>query len=132
SLPEIVDLAGALGGGWTTATTNTLGEFDLQIMLRDLGLPNGEAAAAAAGIGGVRYALYEDASQAPLLQMTARWDTADDGDDFMEAMMSRLTASGDIFQRGDVLVAIKGGGQEYTILFAQEEAALRTAMAALP
>lgn len=132
NLPERFDLTGALGGGWTTATTNTLGEFDLQVMLRDMGLPAAEAAAAAAGIGGVRYALYEDANQAPLLQLTTRWDTAADGDEFLEAVLSKLIVAGDLFQRGDVLVAIKGGGQEYTILFGQDEAALRTAMAALP
>ena len=132
NLPERFDLTGALGGGWTTATTNTLGEFDLQVMLRDLGVPTAEANAAAAGIGGIRYTMYEDASQTPLLQLAARWDTPGDGDEFLQALRGKLAAAGDLFQRDDVLIGIKGGGQEFTILFSPDEAALTAALAALP
>ena len=133
-LPERFDLTAALGAGWTTVTTNTLGEFDLQIMLRDGGASTAEAVAAAAGWGGVRYALYEkeSATETPLLQLTTRWDSASEGDEFLQTFRSLLTTSGDVFRREDVVIGIKGNGAEFTILFSPDETALRSALAALP
>lgn len=132
NLPDRFDLTSALGLNWTTATTSTLGEFDLRILLEDT-KAQGDTDNAAAGIGGIRYALYEQSeSKTPLLQMTTRWDTPTDGDEFLQVFRSTLTGSGDVQQRGEIFVAIKGSGQEYTILFSPDEQALRTALAALP
>ncbi|HEY1012250.1 MAG TPA: hypothetical protein VGE07_06045, partial [Herpetosiphonaceae bacterium] len=131
SLPERFDLSGALGAGWTVATTNTFGEFDLRIMLEEIGA--GDGSSAAAGIAGVRYALYEQAAdQAPLLQMTLRWDSPEEGQQFLSAFTGALQPSGDILRRDDVLIGIKGDGQEFTVLFSPAEPALRAALAAQP
>ncbi len=131
NLPVRFDLTAALGADWTTATTSTLGEFDLRVLLEDTAA-QGDINAAAAGIGGIRYALYESAAQTPLLQLVARWDTAADGDEFLSAFRSTLQGSGDVLTRGDVFVAIKNSGAEFTLLFSPDEAALRSALVALP
>lgn len=131
NLPERLDLSSALGAGWTTATTSTLGEFDLRVMLRDT-QATGDTDRAAAGIGGVRYTLYENDTQTPLLQMSTRWDTAADGEEFLTALRSTLQGSGDVVKRNDVWVAIKGSGTEFTVLFSPDEAVARNALAALP
>ncbi len=131
NLPVRFDLSAALGADWTTATTSTLGEFDLRALLEDTAA-QGDINAAAAGIGGIRYALYESGDQIPLLQLVARWDTAADGDEFLQAFRSTLQGTGDVLKRDDVFVAIKNSGAEFTLLFSPDEAALRSALVALP
>jgi hypothetical protein len=131
NLPDRFDLSAALGADWTTATTSTLGEFDLRVLLRDTAA-QGDTNAAAAGIGGIRYALYESTAETPLVQMVARWDSPGDGDEFLSAFRSTLQGSGDVLKRNNVFVAIKGSGAEFTVLFSPDEAALRSALVALP
>lgn len=86
---EIPDLAGALGKGWTRADNDVNGEIGLRILLGEF-IPKRNAEEAAAGWGGDRYHLYENASAASLLiSQFTNWDTAVDAEDFFTAYCSR-------------------------------------------
>ena len=132
NLPERFDLSAALDGQWTTATTATLGEFDLRILLEEVRAP-GDTDAAAAGIDGIRYALYtQAATDTPLLQMTLRWDTPEDGAEFLAAYQAAFKPAGDLLRRQDIYMGVKGTGQEYTILYSPDETVVRAARAVQP
>ena len=80
-LPPLTD---TLGTGWAFQETDTVGEFDLNVMLRENFV---DEPAATDGWGGARYALYQnpEASKS-LLIMGTRWDTNRDADEFQTAL----------------------------------------------
>ena len=79
ALPALTD---TLGAGWTFRETDTLGEFDLDVMLRENFVDDIEASM---GWGGARFDLYEN-SENVLAIMGSRWDTPKDLDEFEEAL----------------------------------------------
>jgi hypothetical protein len=79
SLP---DLSQALGQGWRTIHSNTMGEVPLRLMLEEYTDPN-RAARAAAGWGGDRWALLEKDGQQALALKTV-WDTETDAREFFD------------------------------------------------
>ena len=91
---DLPDLQAALGSSWSLVVEDTLGEFDLQVMLRENGAGNADAAAA--GWGGSSYALYQsgsgDAAQAVSV-MGSVWDTAQDATEFRSALRDTLDPS---------------------------------------
>jgi len=92
------DLATRLGAGWAVAAQDTLGEFTLDVWLRDVGgASDGVAAGAAAGWGGDRIALVEGPSGAYGVAFRSAWDTTGDADEFAaaaEGIVSALRADG--------------------------------------
>ncbi|MFL5734622.1 MAG: hypothetical protein ACJ78Q_15670 [Chloroflexia bacterium] len=92
TLPPLTD---TLGAGWAFRETDTLGEFDLQIMLRENFIEQPEASE---GWGGACYALYENGPDA-LVIMGSRWDTKRDASEFEDA----LEQSFKLFQKYDTL-----------------------------
>ncbi|MFD3162380.1 hypothetical protein [Herpetosiphon sp. NSE202] len=140
SLPNQFDLLPVLGADWTTAMTNTIGEFDLKSLLNYTDAA-GDMDAAAAGIGGGRMSLYEHTSDfTPVLQWTLRWDTAADGDEFLNLFRATFKSNGDLLLRendlnrtdDDVHVGIKGSGQEFVVIFSSNQDNVRNALNALP
>ncbi|GAA5526433.1 hypothetical protein [Herpetosiphon gulosus] len=140
TLPDQFDLLPVLGADWTTAITNTVGEFDLKSLL-EYTATAGDLEAAAAGIGGGRVTLYEHNSDfTPVLQWTLRWDTAADGDEFLGLFYGTLNPNGDLLIRAgdpnrsddDVHVGVKGSGQEFVIVFSPNQDLVRNALNALP
>jgi hypothetical protein len=92
------DLAGRLGSGWSVAMEDTLGEFQLEILLRDAG---GDTASvsrpAAAGWGGDRVAVVEGPAGATGVVLDTVWDTNADAAEFSDALdglVTRLKAAG--------------------------------------
>lgn len=73
-------------GGWAVEDTNVLGELTLALWLRLNGLPSREAATAAAGWGGDRYAVLEGADGASALVAVVAWDTPLDAAEFARAV----------------------------------------------
>jgi hypothetical protein len=96
SLPA--DLAARMGSGWTVALEDTLGEFQLEILLRDVGGASAAVStAAAAGWGGDRIALLEGPSGGTGVVLSTAWDTANDADEYLSAaagLVAKLTAAG--------------------------------------
>ncbi|HSJ54555.1 MAG TPA: hypothetical protein VLC52_12515 [Anaerolineae bacterium] len=70
SLPPLTD---TLGAGWTRIEDNVLGEFQMSIYL-DEELDSESAAAASAGWGGDRYAVYVQGDD-DLLALATAWDS---------------------------------------------------------
>ena len=69
------DLASRLGTGWTVALQDTLGEFQLGILLRVAGGASADASSkAAAGWGGDRVALIEGPGGASGVVLDTTWD----------------------------------------------------------
>ncbi len=83
---ELPDLAPALGEGWRETTTDTLGELLIQAYM-EMHLPPESASQAAAGWGGDRFTLYEDAGGETLLYALLRWDSEEDAVEFFEAFL---------------------------------------------
>jgi len=85
ALPPLTD---TLGVGWTLKDTDTLGEFDLDIMLRENYILDSNASE---GWGGARYDLYENGDDA-LVIMGTRWDTKKDATEWEEALTESFKA----------------------------------------
>lgn len=109
------DLAARLGDGWAVVAQDTLGEFALEIWLRDVGgLTRQVSQPAAAGWGGDRVALVEGPDRAWAVALQIAWDTTGDAGEFAdaaEAAVATLRTAGSAAQilrpqPGQVVVVI--------------------------
>ena len=73
------DLTGPLGPGWELKETNTLGEFDLNVMLRENGASDPDKGAD--GWGGGKFEMYKLA-QEMMVYSSVVWDTEADAKEF--------------------------------------------------
>ena len=93
TIPE--DLAASLGTGWTVPLQDTLGEFQLEILLREGGASGTRTAAE--GWGGDRVALVEGPGGAVAVIIDAVWDSSDDAAEYaaaLEPLIEQLKAAG--------------------------------------
>ena len=93
SFPE--DLASRLGTDWTIPIQDTMGEMQLEILLREGGASNSKDAAA--GWGGDRVALVEGPTGAVGVVLDTAWDTEADAVEFqaaLEPLVAKLQAAG--------------------------------------
>ena len=89
------DLASRLGAGWKVGLQDTMGEMELEILLREGGSTNSKDAAA--GWGGDRAALIEGPDGAVGVVVDTAWDTEADAAEFqaaLEPLVAKLQASG--------------------------------------
>ena len=91
SLP---DLGPTLGEGWEQRDTETLGEFDLKLLLK-VHLSESRASRAAAGWGGDRFVYFKGPGGERLLVSLVAWDSPEDAEEFFDAY-SRWLRSQDI------------------------------------
>jgi hypothetical protein len=90
---ELTDIARTLGAGWRRIDTDVNGEWGYYQILAEHLLNSGEAERAAAGWGGDRYALYEQAQTGRVLVAQATvWDTEQDAREFFDAYGKRTEA----------------------------------------
>jgi len=81
------DLADRLGSGWSVPLKDTMGEYLLEILLRDGGgVGSVTSTEAAAGWGGDRLALIEGPGGATAVVLDTAWDTTNDADQFAAAL----------------------------------------------
>ena len=92
-------LSAALGAGWEQRDSDSLGEFDLSVLLRENGA--GDYAEAAAGWDGGRYAYYASDGGSLMVAKTV-WDSPEDATEFNDAMQETLAGplDGDIGDAG--------------------------------
>ncbi len=93
TFPE--DLAARLGSGWTTPLQDTMGEMQLEILLREGGAA--DSSDAAAGWGGDRVALVEGPDGAVGVVLDTAWDTDADAGEYaaaLEPLVAKLKAAG--------------------------------------
>jgi hypothetical protein len=97
------DLAKRLGPGWRVTLTDSLGEFQTRIWLRDVGkLSEADADAAAAGWGGDRLVLAVGPNGRWAVALVTRWDTPGDGAEFQQALLSVSGQLQGLGERADV------------------------------
>ena len=92
------DLATDLGTGWTVPLQDTFGEFQTGIWLREGGVPQAAADAAAAGWGGDRLAVIDGPDGAWAVAMHTAWDTEADAAEFETAATTALQKAGGVAQ----------------------------------
>lgn len=83
------DLAASLGDGWRQTAANTLGELDVRILVEQY-VDRPTAEKAAAGWGGDRYALLEDAGGRSAVVVKTVWDNRPDAGEFFQAYSTAL------------------------------------------
>ncbi len=92
------DLAGRLGSGWSVTLQDTMGEYQLELLLRAAGGTDAATSTeAAAGWGGDRVALVEGPSGATGVVLDTRWDTDTDATQFaaaLDGLVGQLTTAG--------------------------------------
>jgi hypothetical protein len=116
------DLAQRLGNGWTVVLEDDLGEFQLDIWLREAaGARQGDAAAAAAGWGGDRVVMVEGPDGAWALVLDTAWDTDADAAAFATASLPALDA---FRQAGSAAEQLRPATDRVTILVAGSPDAL--------
>ncbi len=85
------DLAARFGPGATLDALDTLGELQLRVWLKQLGVPGEQARAAASGWGGDRVALVH-AGGGDALALSTAWDSRADAVEFRAAAATALDA----------------------------------------
>lgn len=91
-------LAKGLGAGWTVPLSDTFGEFQLGVWLRESGVPAADAAAAAAGWGGDRLAVINGPKDQWAVAMHTVWDTKADAAEFETAASTAIHKASGVAQ----------------------------------
>jgi hypothetical protein len=87
---EVPDLSHALGAGWRRIDTDVNGEWGYFQILDEFLKDEKASRQAAAGWGGDRYALYENArTHETMLEQVSVWDTEQDAREFYDAYVKR-------------------------------------------
>jgi hypothetical protein len=120
------DLAKRLGPGWSVPLTDSLGEFQLRIWLRDVGkMSETTATNAAAGWGGDRIVVANGPAGAWAFALVSRWDSAAEATEFAAAAK---TAVGKL---ADDASMIGPDGDRVTVLVGSDQSSLSHLAAAL-
>lgn len=108
-----------LGVDWKVTLEDTLGELQLDILLRDAGgVDPVVSKTATAGWGGDRLALIEGPDGATGVVLDTAWDSAQDADEFaaaLETLAAKLRAAGRgaaVEQRGGLVMLLTGDSEE--------------------
>jgi hypothetical protein len=119
---EVVDLAAALGQGWTEVDDTPIGEATLRIMLEYFGVAATDAAAAGSGWGGDRAVIATGPDDAFAVAWRLEWDSAADATEFADAYRVVVNAL-------DFPATVTGvGDDEVLVVHASSEEILRRAL----
>jgi hypothetical protein len=114
------DLATRMGTGWAVPYEDTLGEFEIQVWLRNALRRVQPANQAAAGWGGDRFAVLEGPAGSWAIVMQTAWETTGDATEFESAATEALAAAGARSAR----VLPGEGGTNRWVLVASDDATL--------
>jgi hypothetical protein len=114
------DLATRLGTGWTVPLTDTFGEFQTGIWLREGGVAEPAASDAAAGWGGDRLAVMNGPEGGWAVAWQTAWDTAADAAAFDKAATTALAKAQGV---GKVLPG--EGGKTRWVVVAKDKSTLQ-------
>ena len=130
SLP---DFSTGLGKGWVQVSSNTMGEFLIRTYLEEH-LDENQAADAAEGWGGDRYALLTGPEGQRLLISVTLWDTFQDAAEFLDAyqvfvgvktqgaeVTSRKIDDGRSWVRGDETIFVARSGPAVMLIIGPDE-----------
>lgn len=107
----VPDIADGLGDRWSAFDTNTMGEFQISVLLDEGDVSSRQAEQAAAGWGGDRYTVVGTEDR-DVIVWNSEWDTEQDAAEFAETLgvreSGRLEASAD-------------GGENTTMIVSSDE-----------
>lgn len=127
ALPPLTD---TLGAGWTFVESDTLGEFDLSVMLRENYMETPEATD---GWGGARYALYKNGNAA-LVIMGSVWDTKKDAQEFetgLEASFKLFQQYGGLWNDSRRVFGVKRSADQIVFVCGTDRSAVQRVLASL-
>lgn len=104
--------ARTLGKGTKELYENTLGEFNLQLLLRAHGASKGDAARAAAGWDGDRFAGLETADGRVVLIWLSTWDSEAEATEWEAAYKKALKGKGYLERRGTEVLLVDGANTD--------------------
>ena len=90
---DLLDVAAALGEGWTERESDAIGEFDLRLILEEH-LPKADALRAAEGWGGDRFIYAAGPGGSKLMVSLIVWDSEEDATEFFDSYGTWLRARG--------------------------------------
>ncbi len=128
---ENPDITQELGDDWELISADVLGEWDFQIMLEENGVAGSTSATAAAGWGGSWFDIYES-DDAALSLLTTRWDTAQDADEFGDALLSSFGADaefGQVWMESDRYFGLVESGDTVVVISGTEETSVSAVLA---
>jgi hypothetical protein len=104
------DVSSALGEGATKLYENTLGEFNVTLLLRAAGISKGEANKAAAGWDGDHYEGYETKDGRTVVVLLSTWDSEQEATEFETTLRKALHGAGDAYaeRRGTEVLLLEG------------------------
>ncbi|TKJ31163.1 MAG: hypothetical protein CEE40_02580 [Chloroflexi bacterium B3_Chlor] len=142
-VPEVGDLLGVLGPGWSELRRDVLGEFLIRVYLeRELG--SEEALLAAEGWGGDSLLfLANDEEERYVLVLRTSWDSTDDADEFLSLYVTFMERSGPAFRvmddphrkewrRQDQVTYLSQEGREVLLVLASDDEALDLVLSDFP
>lgn len=110
-LPD--DLAARFGTAWTEYATDTMGELQIRVWLKQGGIGGAVARTAAAGWGGDRMILVRGADTSTVLVFKSAWDSVADADEFRSAAVQAIAGlglDGAVAESGrSVVIGIRSG-----------------------
>jgi len=127
---DLPDLSGPLGKGWELKETNTLGEFDLNMMLRENGAKDPDRGAD--GWGGGEFAMYKLVNEVMVYSRVV-WDTDNDATEFEGAMnetFAKMPTNGPFHVDSGRYFYMVRNGTTVTFIACTNEPALQRVMAA--
>ena len=89
---ETLDLAAALGEGWSEVDSTPIGQASIEIMLAYLGVERAVASGAADGWGGDQAVIASGPDDAFAVAWHLAWDATSDGDEFVDAYQTAIEA----------------------------------------
>ncbi len=102
------DLASTLGEGAEELYENTLGEFNVTLLLRARGAPKAAAAKAAAGWDGDRFKAYGTKDGRTVVVWLSTWDSEQEAAEFEAAYRKVLPADRHLERRGTEVLLVDG------------------------
>jgi len=101
---ELPDVAALLGAGWEALDVDTMGEFQVSVMLDDSDLSDQQVEEAAAGWGGDSYTVAASGDDV-VVAWQSTWDSDDDAEQFAKALAVRESArfDGDTSAEGETV-----------------------------
>jgi hypothetical protein len=137
---DVPDLSTALGTGWRTIDDDSMGEFQISILLDDGELSEDQVQTASEGWGGDAYTASANGDDVVLAWQT-EWDTADDAEEFAKALAIRESnrldadASGEdnviTIETDDRMIQITQDGESVQYLQAPDQGTLDAVVAEL-
>lgn len=129
---ELTDISTNLGENWTLLDSNVLGEWDIRIMLDEMGAD--DATSAAAGWGGSRYQVYESGDGAAVSVLRTVWDSPDELNEYQAAMtdiLQGLDQDNGLVRNGELLMTMVSGQDSVTYVSGTDPEAVKAAAEAL-